>query len=240
MQVDYFDIEFSDENFFNFLQKYVIKGKVDLEHMGQELFFDWDVSHFGVTKTIELVPNGRNIQVNDTNKMSWVKLVTQYKMCAATKPQIESFLEGFFDIIPVELISIFSPAELELLICGLEDIDVDDLRENTSYEGYNASDDVITWFWEVVEGFSPAERSCLLHFVTSSTRVPPGGFRDLKGSQGDLKPFTIKDAHQSSDMLPSSHTCFNHLDLPRYNSKEELSERLTIAIREGKEGFGAV
>jgi hypothetical protein len=42
------------------------------------------------------------------------------------------------------------------------------------------------------------------------------------------------------EKLPRAHTCFNQLDLPNYPTKEILIEKLTIAITEGKEGFGLV
>ncbi len=38
--------------------------------------------------------------------------------------------------------------------------------------------------------------------------------------------------------LPSAHTCFNQLDLPEYESKEQLVERLRVAVNEGNVGFG--
>ena len=53
--------------------------------------------------------------------------------------QLDSFLEGFYDIIPKSLISIFNEQELELLISGLPTIDVDDLKANTEYHKYQAN-----------------------------------------------------------------------------------------------------
>lgn len=50
--------------------------------------------------------------------------------------------------------------------------------------------------------------------------------------------FQIHRAHGGSDRLPSAHTCFNQLDLPEYTSREQLKERLLLAIREGHDGFG--
>ena len=38
--------------------------------------------------------------------------------------------------------------------------------------------------------------------------------------------------------LPTAHTCFNQLDLPAYDTEDELKEKLLLAIREGSEGFG--
>ena len=57
------------------------------------------------------------------------------KMTTAIKPQIKSFLEGFSELIKPSLIAIFTPSELELLISGLPDIDIEDLRKNTEYRG---------------------------------------------------------------------------------------------------------
>lgn len=50
--------------------------------------------------------------------------------------RLDAFLEGFYDIIPKSLISIFNEQELELLISGLPDIDIEDLRTNTEYHKY--------------------------------------------------------------------------------------------------------
>lgn len=44
-------------------------------------------------------------------------------------------LQGFWEIVPRKLISIFNDHELELLISGLPEIDVDDLRAHTDYQG---------------------------------------------------------------------------------------------------------
>ena len=58
------------------------------------------------------------------------------KMTESIKSQIKSFLEGFYEVIPKELISIFNEQELELLISGLPTIDIDDLKGNTEYRSY--------------------------------------------------------------------------------------------------------
>jgi len=45
-------------------------------------------------------------------------------------------LDGFYDIIPKRLISIFNEQELELLISGLPNVDIEDLKANTEYHKY--------------------------------------------------------------------------------------------------------
>ena len=50
--------------------------------------------------------------------------------------QLNAFLGGFYDVIPKSLISMFNEQELELLISGLPNVDVDDLYANTEYKTY--------------------------------------------------------------------------------------------------------
>ena len=80
--------------------------------------------------------NGRNIAVTEANKREYVQLACQMKMTGSIRTQIKSFLEGFYEIIPKDLISIFNEQEMELLISGLPTIDIDDLKANTEYHKY--------------------------------------------------------------------------------------------------------
>ena len=95
------------------------------------------IQEFGLSEIRDLIPNGRNISVTEENKKDYVKLVCQMKMTGAIRKQIDSFLEGFYEVIPKRLISIFNEQELELLISGLPNIDLDDLKANTEYHKYN-------------------------------------------------------------------------------------------------------
>lgn len=77
----------------------------------------------------------------------------------------------------------------------------------------------------------------MVQFVTGTSKVPLEGFKGLQGISGPQK-FQIHKAYGSGTRLPSAHTCFNQLDLPEYESKEALVNRLMTAIHEGAEGFG--
>ena len=94
------------------------------------------VQEFGLSEIRDLKKDGRNIPVTEEKKKEYVKLVCQMKMTGAITKQIESFLSGFYDIIPKRLISIFDEQELELLISGLPNIDLEDLKANTEYHKY--------------------------------------------------------------------------------------------------------
>jgi hypothetical protein len=77
----------------------------------------------------------------------------------------------------------------------------------------------------------------LVAAAAGTSKVPLGGFRSLQGISGPQR-FQIHKSYGATDRLPSAHTCFNQLDLPEYESKEQLAERLAMAIHEGHEGFG--
>ena len=80
-------------------------------------------------------------------------------------------MEGFYELVPYELISIFDAHELELLISGLPEIDFHDLRANTDYYGYSANDLTIQQFWNVLKSFSKEEKVLFIQFVTGSSKV---------------------------------------------------------------------
>ena len=63
---------------------------------------------------------------------------------------MNSFLEGFNELVPLQLIKVFDENELELLMCGIGKIDVKDWKHNTVYKGgYHNNHIVIQWFWRV-------------------------------------------------------------------------------------------
>lgn len=142
-------------------------------------------------------------------------------------PQIDSFLDGFHELVPPELISIFDAQELELLISGLPDIDLDDLRAQTDYVGYKASDPQIAWFWSVLRSFSKEEKALFLQFVTGTAKVPLDGFQALQGSEG-VRKFNIHKGASSScafslplfspRFLLFSHHPFSSRTIPLHSS----------------------
>lgn len=104
--------------------------------------------------------------------------------------------------------AIFNEQELELLISGLPEIDVDDWKSNTEYQNYSASSPQIQWFWRALRSFDKEERAKLLQFVTGTSKVPLNGFKELEGMNG-FSRFNIHRDYGSKERLPTSHTCFN-------------------------------
>ncbi|CAA2959517.1 E3 ubiquitin- ligase UPL1 isoform X1 [Olea europaea subsp. europaea] len=240
IKVTYHDIEAVDPDYYKNL-KWMLENDVsDIPDLTFSMDAD-EEKHILYEKTevtdYELKPGGRNIRVTEETKHEYVDLVADHILTNAIRPQINSFLEGFNELVPRELISIFNDKELELLISGLPEIDLDDLKSNAEYTGYTAASNVVQWFWEEVKGFNKEDMARLLQFVTGTSKVPLEGFKALQGISGPQR-FQIHKAYGAPERLPSAHTCFNQLDLPEYSSKEQLQERLLLAIHEANEGFG--
>ena len=144
---------------------------------------------------------------------------------------LNSFVEGLSNVLPVEVLTIFTGEELREIVCGSSDIDVDLLRRVVEYEGYDESADVVKYFWETLREITNEERKTFLQFVWARNRLP------IKESDFDA-PFKIqkdtsassKDGDNSDQALPSASTCFFSLALPEYSSKEVLKEKLLFAI----------
>jgi hypothetical protein len=119
----------------------------------------------------------------------------------------------------------FNEQEVELLISGTPDIDVDEWRAATEYHGYNASDTAIVWWWRALKSFSREERAKVLSFATGTSRVPLGGFADLQGVHG-VQKFSIHRAYGASDRLPQAHTCEPYWCLPTREETLTVTGRL--------------
>ena len=209
----------------------------NLEDIGLELSFSTEVHSFGKSQIIDLIPNGRNIKVTEKNKEEYVSLVCQHRMTTAIQEQIKHYLEGFYELVKPDLISIFTAKELELLISGMPDIDIDDLKKNTDYQGYRATDKEIGWFWNIMFSLNKSEKAAFLQFTTGSSKVPLNGFAELQGMRGIQKCSINKVGGGANGALMSAHTCFNSLDLPVYTSEEIMKDKLLLSIKEGAGAF---
>ena len=84
---------------------------------------------------------------------------------------------------------------------------------------------------------SQEERAKLLQFATGTSRVPAQGFAALQSYDGNLRQFCITSVTKAQSSMPRSHTCFNRIDLPLYDTMEELDQMLGLAVNYGMTGF---
>jgi ubiquitin-protein ligase E3 A len=128
-----------------------------------------------------------------------------------------------------DALDLFEAAELELLICGNPVLDFAELEKGAVYDdGYESTSRVILDLWAVLHQFNELDKKKFLKFLTGSDRSPIDGLSKLR--------FVITKNGTEDTRLPSAHTCFNHMLLPEYSSREVLEKNLRYAISES-EGF---
>uniref|UniRef100_A0A3B5MZW4 E3 ubiquitin-protein ligase n=1 Tax=Xiphophorus couchianus TaxID=32473 RepID=A0A3B5MZW4_9TELE len=226
------DLESIDPEFYNSIMW--VKEN-NLEECGVELYFAQDMEILGKVSSHALKEGGEDELVTEENKEEYISLLTDWRFTRGVEEQTKAFLDGFNEVVPLEWLRYFDEKELELMLCGMQEIDLADWQKNAIYRHYTKNSKQIHWFWQVVKEMDSEKRIRLLQFVTGTCRLPVGGFTELIGSNGPQK-FCI-DRVGKETWLPRSHTCFNRLDLPPYRSLEQLREKLLYAIEE-TEGFG--
>ncbi|KAL6051720.1 HECTdomain (Ubiquitin-transferase) domain containing protein [Balamuthia mandrillaris] len=199
------------------------------------LVFAANIDDFGEGKLYELKEGGENIPVTKDNLHEWIKLYSSWRMADSVTEQLENLLRGFYEVVPVQLIApLFNEFELEQILCGLNELDVEDWKKHSVTVGFRSSEEKeqLAWFWEVLEQFANSQRGQVLQFTTGSAQVPVS-FEYLH------PPFTVALVKGlRTDSLPYGHTCFNRLDLPIYTSKEKMEESIQKALDFGLVGFG--
>jgi len=175
-------------------------------------------------------------RVTKDNVGAYLAYLSSERLVGTSKRAYAVLLQGFWDVLPLQLLQSqgVRPEELSALISGQSDVDPKEWRMHsnpcTSANAVNRQ--VVEWFWDAVQSDLTAEQRCrLLRFVTGSSRPPPGGFADLK------PPFAVEVSSLGSDEhLPTAHTCVNKLVLYFYRSKSQLLEKLLCALVD--ESFG--
>ncbi|OTF72618.1 ubiquitin-protein ligase E3C-like protein, partial [Euroglyphus maynei] len=189
-------------------------------------------SDFGTNKIDDLKPNGANITVTNQNRIEYIHLMADYKLNKQIRAQCAAFKKGFYNVVNFDWIKMFDTKELQILISGAQTpIDIDDLMAHTVYTGnYSHNHPVIQNFWEVLREFEENDKRKFLKFVTSCSRPPLLGFKDL------CPAFCIQNAGPDPERLPTSSTCMNLLKLPEIHDKKSMKEKLVYAINSGS-GF---
>jgi len=232
------DLEAQDEAYYQALKKFTTMQDLSI------MCLDFTITEetMGVRKDVELIPGGNMKEVTTENLSEYLEANLRYRMLDRTKPQITELLLGFFDVAPEAALTVFDPNELELILCGLPTIDMDDWEDNSIYSGLYETkgkrDKVVEWFWDVVRNeFDQETKARLLQFVTGTSGVPTRGFSVLQGNDGNIKKFAIHGVDRKAYSYPRAHTCFNRIDLPNYTSKKELYEKLKAAVTLSSVGF---
>uniref|UniRef100_K3X480 HECT-type E3 ubiquitin transferase n=1 Tax=Globisporangium ultimum (strain ATCC 200006 / CBS 805.95 / DAOM BR144) TaxID=431595 RepID=K3X480_GLOUD len=205
-----------------------------------ELSLDFSIAEKRGNKivVIDLIENGREINVTDENVDLYLERRFRYSLFENVSSQLYALLKGIYEIIPQDLLALFDPEELDYVLCGSDEIDVDDWEHHSKHtmtrQTYNT---VGKWFWELVHEMPNEYRRRLLRFATGSSRVPLGGFRALTSIDGRLCPFLIHGVKLEQNEYIVSHACFNRLDIPLYDTRDKLETVLYAILDADLNGF---
>eukprot|EP00826_Nyctotherus_ovalis_P054655 TRINITY_DN7175_c0_g1_i4.p1 TRINITY_DN7175_c0_g1~~TRINITY_DN7175_c0_g1_i4.p1 ORF type:complete len:394 (+),score=124.32 TRINITY_DN7175_c0_g1_i4:1343-2524(+) len=195
-----------------------------------ECTFSVEVESYGKLKLVELVPGGSSVYVTQANKHDYVHKYMEWMFDKSIESLFSAFKKGFYKLYSGEFTTNCDPEELQLMICGSPVLDFHALEKVTEYDGgYDENSAAVRNFWEVLHELDLEHKKRFLFFATGSDRAPIGGLGTMM--------FVIMKQGGEKEQLPTAHTCFNHLLLPDYPTKEKLKEKLLIAINNA-EGFG--
>jgi len=177
---------------------------------------------------VELKPGGKSCPVTADNAREFVDLVIRTRLAEGTV-QALAIRKGLEIVVPLSYLSLFQWYEVETLICGSANIDVEALRKHTTYSsGMSASHPTVRFLFRALESFTEEEKRLFLQFVWGRNRLP------LQHADW-VQPFTINllmpgSGADRDGMLPVAHTCFFSLDLPPYSSYEVTRSKILYAI----------
>jgi E3 ubiquitin-protein ligase HECTD2 len=180
--------------------------------------------------------------VTNANRREFVELYVHYLLETSVSRQYEPFKRGFFNVCGGNALSLFRPEEIELLIRGSDEpLDITSLRAVAVYEGWppNTPPDQqaqVQWFWTAFEEANPSDQRKLLAFITGSDRIPAMGATNLI-IKIQLLESVSRAGMPDTDRFPTARTCFNTLVLHAYRSRDQLEQKLWMAVSES-EGFG--
>jgi E3 ubiquitin-protein ligase HUWE1 len=225
------DLEEADEELYGSLTYILNNDPSDLD-----LTFQAHLVSVDQVIPIDLIDNGRNIKVTVENRQEFVDLMVEHHLTVMVREQVTEFCQGFHELIPPHELAWFTPDEFDLLICGLPEVKVDDLRAHCRFiHPFHAEHPVVRMFFNVLQSLTPEDKGKFLIFLTGSSQVPVGGFAALADIGRPVKLASGGEPRRGE--LPRAHTCWNQLDLPLYSSEEVMREKLLMAVQMC-DGFG--
>ena len=171
---------------------------------------------------IELKSEGEKTLVTLDNLKEYITLSKKMRT-SEFATQIEFLKKGFNSVIPSSIFQHLYWRQLEELVCGKATLDIRTFKENTRYEGFQKTDNVIKWFWDWLENCTEHEQSLYLKFVSGRTRLP-------KDKNFKYIHTIAKNTYNGSESFPNSATCFFTLKLPVYKDRETLEKKMNYAI----------
>ncbi|TKY67661.1 E3 ubiquitin-protein ligase UPL3 [Spatholobus suberectus] len=194
-----------------------------------------------------LKPGDDIVDINNVEE--YISMVVEATVKTGIMRQMEAFKAGFNQVFDISSLQIFTPQELDYLLCGRRELwKTETLADHIKFDhGYTAKSPAIVNLLEIMGEFTPELQRAFCQFVTGAPRLPPGGLAVLNPKLTIVRKLSSSAANASSngngpsesadEDLPSVMTCANYLKLPPYSTKEIMYKKLLYAISEGQGSF---
>ncbi|XP_015788176.1 E3 ubiquitin-protein ligase UBR5 [Tetranychus urticae] len=238
-QISWHDLAFFDPILYESLRQLIMSAELDKDaealFSSLDLRFSIDLCPEEFGGHVDLIPNGRNIEVTPSNVYDYVRKYALYRMYHCQKVALQCLRAGIFDVLPANAFDNLTPEDFRLLLNGVGEINVQQLMSYTTfnYESGDGCEHLAyfkKWFWSIVEKMTTQEKQDLVDFWTGSPALPASeeGFNQMPS-------VTIRPADDQH--LPTANTCISRLYLPLYSSKAVLRSKLLMAIKTKNFGF---
>lgn len=181
--------------------------------------------------TFKYIPDDDSYKITpltNANKATFMYDIARWVFDISIKDEFEAFENGFRKVRRDPFFyHFFRLDELDRIVSGVYIRNWNDLKNSAKYSGFTSESKTIVWFWKYFEGLNEDGKLRVLRFIRASASVPPGGLKDVH----------IKIKKVEGKGCPIAHTCFERLDLPEYDSYEELKEKCDLGFAYS-ESFG--
>ena len=199
------------------------------EYFGESIFFTYS----RIDRLEILLPKHKPSDlVTFENRLEYVELV-KLSFEADTSQQLQSLRQGMVSIVPESVLTFLTGEELELLVCGSKNIDLDMLKRHTEYcPPLTIESSQVKFFWQALETFNQDDLRKFIKFAYAQESLP------LTDAEFDMHPkirMYIKPILTSAEinpdsLMPKSDTCFFNISIPNYSTLDIMINRLLIAI----------
>eukprot|EP00742_Colponemidia_sp_Colp-10_P010067 GILJ01011027.1.p1 GENE.GILJ01011027.1~~GILJ01011027.1.p1 ORF type:complete len:926 (-),score=132.33 GILJ01011027.1:79-2601(-) len=159
---------------------------------------------------------GDTTPVTNENKREYVQRMVEYVLIDQRKEALNALKRGFESIQLSAHLRLLSCTELMSIVQGQQRLDADMIKAKLKFSGFSSASRTPDYVRQFIETLSANDMRRFLRFITSQAALVTG----------DIKICAVP--HIS--MFPKSHTCFNRLDLPDYNDKQTVFQRLRFCL----------
>lgn len=172
-----------------------------------------------------------NTTVRSCNVRDYVSLSVEYFLIYKRHKALEAMKKGFYHFMSLSRhLQLLTPFDLQILLSGMQHIDPQVIISALDFKNFPASSSTPSYLQETLSHMTQNNLRRFLQLCTSTATVP---------ASGAMKKITVVCC-ADRQRLPVGHGCVYQLDLPDYNDKRELEEKLLVALAHVTDGFHIV